>query len=59
MSPEEAVQILGSFRWMADLLVEVEQSGVKFTVPAELMYEMKVTMALLEKYKNPEEILWN
>ena len=44
---------------MADLLVEVEQSGIKFTVPAELMYEMKVTMALLEKYKNPEEILWN
>lgn len=59
MSPEEAKQILGSFRWMADLLVEVEQAGVKFTVPAELMYEMKVTMALLEKYKNPEEILWN
>lgn len=59
MSPEEAVQILGSFRWMADLLVEVEQSGIKFTVPAELMYEMKVTTALLEKYKNPEEILWN
>ena len=59
MSPEEAVQILSSFQWMADLLVEVEQSGIKFTVPAELMYEMKVTMALLEKYKNPEEILWN